>query len=232
MKDGLDAVFGITNIDEKSKVKKKNIVLLSIYFFIKRLIDIACSLIGCLFLLPVILLIKIIYMCSGDFNSIFYTHERIGKNEKKFKMYKFRTMYINADEMLKELLKDKRYRNEWEENFKFENDPRVTKIGGFLRKTSIDELPQIINILKNDMSLIGPRPMTRVEVDAYGKNKMKLLSVKPGLTGWWACNGRSDTTARERKKLELYYVDNCSLWLDIKILFKTVIVVLNRTGAK
>ena len=107
MKDGLDAVFGLTNIDEKTKVKKKNIVLLGIYFFIKRLFDIVCSFIGCLFLLPVILLIKIIYICSGDFNSIFYTHERIGKNDKKFKMYKFRTMYVNADEMLKELLKDK-----------------------------------------------------------------------------------------------------------------------------
>lgn len=232
MRDGDVAVFGMTNTGDKTKVKKKNIIFSLFYFVIKRFFDIVCSLIGCILLLPVIFVIKVVYMCSGDFNSIFYTHERIGKNDKKFKMYKFRTMYVNADEMLKELLKDKRYRNEWEENFKFENDPRVTKIGGLLRKTSIDELPQIINILKNDMSLIGPRPMTRVEVDAYGKNKKKLLSVKPGLTGWWACNGRSDTTARERKKLELYYVNNCSLWLDIKILFKTVIVVLNRTGAK
>lgn len=203
-----------------------------LYFGFKRFFDMFCSCIGLIFILPIMLIVKIVYMFSGDFNSIFYVHERIGKNEKKFKMYKFRTMVMNSQEILEEMLKDPDYKKEWEENHKFENDPRITKMGNILRKTSLDEIPQIINILKGDMSLIGPRPMIQEEVDAYKKNKAKLLSVRPGLTGWWACNGRSCTTPKKRKELELYYVDNCSLFLDIKIIFKTIIAVITKDGAK
>ena len=202
------------------------------YLCIKRFIDILASIVGIIILIPLTLIVKLLNIISGDFNSIFYFHERIGKNEKPFKMLKFRTMVMNSQEILEEMLKDKNYRKEWEENHKFENDPRITKIGNFLRKTSLDEIPQIINILKGDMSLIGPRPMLQEEVDAYGKNKAKLLSMRPGLTGWWACNGRSCTTAKKRRQLELYYIDNCSLLLDIKIIFKTALAVLKRDGAK
>lgn len=204
----------------------------NIYLFIKRLFDIVASLIGMVFIVPLIIIIKLIYVLSGDYNTIFYFHERVGKDGKKFNLIKFRTMVMNSQEILQEMLKDKDYKKEWDEFHKFENDPRITKAGNFLRKTSLDEIPQIINILKGDMSLIGPRPMLQEEVDEYGKNKAKLLSIRPGLTGWWACNGRSCTSGKERKKLELYYVDNCSILLDIKVIFKTILVVLNRNGAK
>jgi len=205
---------------------------LNMYFFFKRVSDVLISLIGVIGLLVLTVIIKIVYMLTGDFKSIFYSHERIGKDGKPFKLYKYRTMVPNSAEMLEEMLKDKKYLKEWKENHKFENDPRITKAGNFLRKTSLDEIPQFINILKGDMSLIGPRPMLQEEVDEYGKNKEKLLSVRPGLTGWWACNGRSCTSAKERKKLELYYVDNCSFMLDMKCIFRTVIAVLKRDGAK
>lgn len=211
-----------------------NVVTLkfNVYLFIKRFTDILVSILGIIVLIPLTLIVKILYMLSGDFHSIFYFHERIGKNGKPFKMLKFRTMVTNSQEILEEMLKDKKYKKEWEEYHKFENDPRITKVGKILRKTSLDEIPQIINIFKGDMSLIGPRPMIQEEVDAYGKNKAKLLSMRPGLTGWWACNGRSCTTAKKRKQLELYYIDNCSILLDIKIIFKTFIAVLKRDGAK
>ena len=212
---------------DKSFSLKKNI-----YLGIKRFFDVFCSLIGMIFILPLMLIVKISYICSGDFGTIFFVHKRIGNNGKEFKMYKFRTMVSNAEEILKEMLKDPDYKKEWEENHKFENDPRITKMGNILRKTSLDEIPQIINILKGDMSIIGPRPMIQEEVDAYGKNKQKLLSMRPGLTGWWACNGRSCTSTKQRRELELYYVDNCSMLLDIKIIFKTAIAVLKREGAK
>lgn len=120
---------------------------------------------------------------------------------------------------------------EWQENFKLENDPRITRIGKFLRKTSLDELPQLYNILIGNLSFVGPRPVTKEEIEKYGENKAKVLSVTPGLTGWWACNGRSNIDYEERMKLELYYVDHASLSLDIKILFKTVGVIVTHEGA-
>ena len=121
---------------------------------------------------------------------------------------------------------------EYKKHHKIENDPRITKIGKILRKTSLDEFPQFINIWKGDMSLIGPRTMLQEEVDDYKKNKSKLLSVRPGLTGYWACNGRSDVSPKKRKELELYYCDNWSFKLDIKIFFKTIAKVIKRDGAK
>lgn len=171
-------------------------------------------------------------MLTGDFKSIIYVHERVGKNNKLFKMYKFRTMVHNSAEVLEELLKDPKIAEEWYKYYKLENDPRITFIGKILRKTSIDELPQFINILKGDMSLIGPRPLLDEEAAQYKKNRAKLVSIRPGLTGYWACNGRSNCTPEERKKLELYYVDNCSMKLDIKIFFMTIVKVLSREGAK
>lgn len=220
------------NVINNEKIENALVIKINPYLCIKRLADILISLFCSIFLLPLALIIKISYMISGDFHSIFYSHERIGKNGKPFKIYKFRTMVTNSQEILEELLKNKKYKKEWEENHKFENDPRITKAGNILRKTSLDELPQLLNILKGDMSIIGPRPMLQEEVDAYGKNKTKLLSMRPGLTGWWACNGRSCTTQKKRKELELYYIDNCSIFLDLKIIFKTVLAVIKRDGAK
>lgn len=203
-----------------------------IFLTFKRFFDIIVSLIGIVPLILLVIVVKIVYMCSGDFKTIFYKHTRIGKNGKKFGLYKFRTMVTNSAEILENLLKDPKYAKEWKENHKFENDPRITKMGKILRKTSLDEIPQILNILKGEMSIIGPRPLIDEEVEEYGENKEKLLSVRPGLTGWWACNGRSDTTNEERMKLELFYIDHMGIKLDIKIFFKTIIKVIKKEGAK
>lgn len=203
-----------------------------IYLVIKRLLDIFSSLIGLVFLIIFTVLVKILYLLTGDYHFLFYTQERIGKNGKKFKLIKFRTMCVDAEEILKELLKNPKVRKEWEENYKLDNDPRITKMGRILRKTSLDEIPQVINILIGDMSLIGPRPLTLGEVLEYKKNKDKLLSVRPGLTGWWGVNGRSNTTKKERMKLELYYVDNIGFKLDVKIFFMTFAKVLKGDGAQ
>ncbi len=155
------------------------------------------------------------------------------KLRKFFEEHKeFRSMCVDADKKLKEYLANNdEARKEFEENQKLKNDPRITKIGDFLRKTSIDELPQLINVLKGEMSLIGPRPIVDGEIEKYGTNKDKFLSVKPGLTGYWAANGRNNITYSERIKMELYYVDNMSFGLDLKIFFKTIVSVIKKEGA-
>lgn len=203
-----------------------------VYFFVKRVIDIVLSLCGLIVLSPVFLLIAILIK-KDDGGDVFYKHKRIGHMNKDIYIYKFRSMtnkYKTFDEFYQTLSDEQK--QEWDENFKLENDPRITKIGNFLRKTSLDELPQIINILKGDMSVIGPRPVVNDEIEKYGNQKAKFLSVKPGLTGYWAANGRSATTYEDRIKLELYYIDHCSLLLDIKIFFKTILSVLKKEGAK
>ncbi len=203
-----------------------------LYFGVKRLFDILIALIGCLFLLPVILIVKISYLLHKDFDSIFFRQKRIGKNGKEFNLYKFRSMVPNADEVLKELLKDSKYKEEWDLNQKFEHDPRITSMGNILRKTSLDELPQFINILIGDMSLIGPRPLVPGELDSHNGNHELYESVRPGISGWWAANGRSATTYERRLELEYYYVQNCSIILDIRCVFRTIKAVIFKTGAK
>ena len=202
-----------------------------IYKIIKRVFDIITSFLAIIILSPVFLLILILIKIDSK-GPVIYKHKRIGKNGKYIYLYKFRTMFVDADKRLKKLLKNPKIKKEWEENFKLDNDPRITKIGNILRKTSLDELPQLFNILKGDMSLVGPRPVIDGEIEKYGDNKDKFLSVLPGLTGWWACNGRSDIDYEERKKLELYYVEHCSIFLDFKCILKTVIVVFKKSGAK
>lgn len=201
------------------------------YFFVKRCFDILCSLIGMMFVLPCALIIKISYILNSDFKSIFYTQKRVGKNGKIINLYKFRSMVHNAEEILQEMLKDEKYKKEWDANQKFENDPRITKVGKIIRKLSIDEVPQFINVLKGDMSLIGPRPLVIGELEEH--NGLQLYNkVKPGITGWWACNGRSNIEYRERLELEYYYVRNCSLTLDIVCMFRTALCVIKKEGAK
>ena len=172
-------------------------------------------------------------MCTGDFHSIFYRHRRLGKNGKFISIFKYRTMVPNAEAILKDWLRNNPEKiDEYLRDRKIDNDPRITKIGNILRKTSIDEFPQFINILMGDMSLIGPRPVVKDEVEVYGKNKNKFLSMRPGLTGYWASQGRSNISYDERIKMELYYIDHCGILLDIKIIFDTIYAVIKKDGAK
>ena len=202
------------------------------YRFIKRTFDIFCSIIGVILLLPLIIIVKLCYIFTGDFKSIFYSQERIGKNGKIIHLLKFRSMVPDADEKLKEILKNPKYKKEWNKYRKLSKDPRITPIGKILRKTSLDEFPQFINILKGDMSLIGPRPLVEGELDEHNGNHELYESIRPGLTGWWGCNGRSDIDYKERLELEYYYIKNCSIWLDIKCIFKTIGAVIKIAGAK
>ena len=202
-----------------------------LYLKVKRLLDIIFSLIGIIFLAPIIFFVKIAYLASGDKAKILYTQKRVGKSGRLFKIWKFRTMVPDADEKLKELLKQEEYREQWEKNQKIVNDPRITKVGRFLRKTSIDELPQIINVLKGDMSLVGPRPLIVNEL-AMHEGLRLYQKVKPGITGWWGCNGRSNIEYRERLELEYYYVKNISLYLDVLCIFRTIFAVFKRDGAE
>lgn len=198
------------------------------YESIKRILDVIISSIGLILLLPVFLILALIIKIDSK-GPIIYAHKRIGKNGKEIKIYKFRTMYENANEMIKDFTEEQM--KEWKTNFKLKNDPRVTKVGNILRKTSLDELPQIINIIKGELSIIGPRPVVEEELEKYGANKNKFLSVTPGLTGFWQANGRSDTTYEQRMQMELYYVDNYNFKLDCQIFFKTFSAVLKKEGA-
>jgi Undecaprenyl-phosphate galactose phosphotransferase WbaP len=217
-------------IFQKSETKTNRKIL---YKVLKRIIDIIGALVGTVILIPTTVIIYLARKISKEDNGpLFYEQLRYGKNGKVFRLYKYRSMCIGADKKLKEYLENnEEAKKEFEKTHKLQNDPRITKIGDFLRKTSLDELPQMINILKGDMSLVGPRPVIEKEVEEYGENKERFLSVKPGLTGYWQVNGRSNTTFKERMEMELYYVDNRSLWLDIKIFFKTFITVFKKEGA-
>ncbi len=199
------------------------------YLFFKRFFDIVCSILSIAILFPVFLIIGIIVKCTSK-GPVFYSHKRIGKNGNKIGVLKFRSMVKNADKMLENFTEEQK--KEFKENFKLENDPRVTKFGKFLRKTSLDELPQIFNILIGNISIVGPRPITQEETLLYGENRDLLLSVKPGLTGLWAVSGRSNLTYPERINLELKYIEERSFWFDIKIFFKTLIPVFRGHGAK
>lgn len=202
------------------------------YLFIKRLFDFLASLAALILLSPLMLILAILVYLD-DPGKVFYGHLRIGKNGKPFKMWKFRSMYMNADKMIDQLTPEqaKQYYTE----FKIDNDSRITKIGNFLRKTSLDELPQLFNVLCNDMSLVGPRPLIESEIQTYYADMYDtLLAVKPGVTGYWQAYARNNATYQsgERQKMEMYYVHNASLWLDIKILFKTIGSVLKKQGAQ
>ena len=212
---------------------KRHSIKMVMYHGIKRLFDIICSLIGCLFLLPIALVVKISYILNKDFEPIFFTQNRIGLHGKEFKFYKFRSMVPNADKVLEELLaNNEELAEEYSINKKLENDPRITKMGRILRNTSIDELPQLINVLKGDMSLIGNRPYLPREKEDMGLYYKNIVETKPGLTGYWQVSGRSDVTFQKRLELEKYYSNHASLKLDIQIFFKTFAVVLLKKGSK
>ncbi|WP_315113970.1 sugar transferase [Clostridium intestinale] len=201
---------------------------LKIYSLFKRIFDVVSSTLLLIILSPLFLILIILVKLDSK-GPVFFGHKRIGYKGEIISVYKFRSMVQNAEEVLRNFTPEQKA--EFEKNFKLDDDPRVTKIGAFLRKTSLDELPQLINIIKGDMSVVGPRPIVQKEVAKYGKYSDKLFSVKPGLTGFWQANGRSDTTYDERVQMDMYYIDNRSTWLDIKIIFKTFIAVVRKEGA-
>ncbi|MBU3091650.1 sugar transferase [Clostridium sp. CM028] len=199
------------------------------YFIIKRITDVIGALCGILLLSPVMVVVAI-WIKIDSKGPVFFGHKRLGMNGEFIKVYKFRTMLPNAEELLKKLTPKQEI--EFEKSFKLENDPRITKFGQFLRKSSLDELPQLLNILKGNMSIVGPRPIIEREIENYGIYGDKLLSVKPGLTGNWQASGRSDTTYDERVQLDMNYIDYRSVWVDLKIIFKTFGAVVNKQGAR
>ena len=198
------------------------------YLIVKRTIDILGALIGLVLLSPIFLIVAIAIKLDSK-GPIIFGHTRRGLHGKDIKVYKFRTMHQNSEEIFNNFTKEQK--EEFYKNFKLENDPRITRIGDFLRKSSIDELPQLINILNGTMSIVGPRPIVEKEVALYGEYADKLFSVVPGLTGYWQANGRSDTTYEERIKMDMYYIDNRSLGLDFKIIIKTFGSVIRGEGA-
>lgn len=203
----------------------------ALYLWVKRVFDIIVGLVGVILLVPVTGIVKLAYVLSGDRTKIFYRQKRVGQDGKIIRIWKFRSMVPNADEVLKELLKDPEYKRQWDENQKFDNDPRITKVGRILRKTSVDELPQLLNVLVGDMSLVGPRPLVEGELEAHGGLKL-YQKVKPGITGWWGCNGRSNIDYRERLDLEYYYVKHCSLYLDLLTIARTILAIIKKDGAQ
>ena len=203
-----------------------------IYKFVKRDFDFIAALAAIVAISPLLLIISaIVYL--GDPGPVIYGQLRIGKNGKAFKMWKFRSMYKNADKMIDQLTDEQR--QQYITEFKIDNDPRITPVGNFLRKTSLDELPQLFNVLCNDMSLVGPRPLIESEIQTYYADMFDtLLSMKPGVTGYWQAYARNNATYQsgQRQQMEMYYVNHASIMLDIKILFRTVVSVLRRDGAK
>ncbi len=204
-----------------------------LYLFAKRCFDIIVGFLGCLLLIPVSVIIKIVNVCHGDFGKIFFTQERVGKNGKLFKFYKYRSMVPNADKVLEELLaNDEALAKEYKRNKKLNNDPRITPAGKIIRKLSIDELPQFINVLNGTMSLIGNRPYLPREIPDMGESFDEIVSTKPGITGFWQVSGRNEIPFFRRLELESYYSRHHGMLMDIKIFFKTFKVVFFGRGAK
>lgn len=197
------------------------------YLIVKRLFDVICSLLAIIILSPVLLVVAIIVKVTSP-GPVIYRQHRVGMHGRDIYLYKFRSMVENADRLIDSFTPEQK--KEYYENFKLEHDPRVTGIGRFLRKSSIDELPQLVNIFKGEMSFVGPRPIVEEELENYGTDRDLFLSVKPGLTGYWATHGRSNTSYEERMRLELYYVEHASLWLDIRIFILTFVTVFTSGG--
>jgi len=216
---------GILGIETSHKLK------LNYNIAIKRFIDILFVLVGGIIILPFLLIIALIIKITSS-GPVLYKHERLGKNGKPFNTYKFRTMKKDAEEQLKKILEsDSAIREEWEKNHKLKNDPRITAAGKILRRTSLDEFPQLINILKGEMSLVGPRPIVYDEIEKYGDDFDRIFSIKPGLTGLWQVSGRSDTNYQERISYDTYYLQSWSAWLDFWIILKTFGSIIMGKGA-
>ena len=190
------------------------------YLAVKKVFDVTAGLIGCAFTVLVLGIVKAGYVMAGDRGKIIYRQERTGKGGHPFVMYKIRTMREDADDMLKELLKEEVRRTEWEKTQKLENDPRVTRLGRILRKYSVDEMPQFFNVLKGEMSVVGPRPLLPGELRAHNGHPL-YNSVLPGITGWWACRGEPGMDYEKRLKIEYEYIKNMSIRMDMKCIVMT-----------
>ncbi len=234
-------LFGITVLgtnlqhffqEQAIGLEVKNNLAKPVNIFVKKIFDIIVSF-ALFIILAVPMLIIVILIKINSRGPAIFSQERVGKNDRSFRCYKFRTMFTDAEERFNTFLgNNPDARNEWRNYWKLRNDPRITKIGSFLRRTSLDELPQILNVLKGDMSLVGPRPVTKREIDEYYKEHAKLcFGVPPGITGLWQVSGRSNTSYDYRIALDSWYVRNWNLWLDIVILLKTVKTVINQEGA-
>jgi lipopolysaccharide/colanic/teichoic acid biosynthesis glycosyltransferase len=201
-----------------------------IYLKLKRGVDVVASHVGLIVVIIPMIAIAILVGTTSR-GGVLYRQKRLGLNGQEFTIYKFRTMVQNADQRFQEFF-DEEQLNQFVADYKLENDPRITKIGKMLRKTSLDELPQIFNIIKGDMSVVGPRPVLQSEIAKFGDHVETVLSVRPGLTGYWAVNGRSNTTYDERVDMEVYYARNISLRLDVAVFAKTFQAVVRKDGAK
>lgn len=221
--------MGRKNITTSNANINKKTFRIYIYLFLKRMFDIIISLVGIIVLSPLFLILAVAIKIDSD-GPVFFVHKRIGYKGKKLNVYKFRTMIANAEELLKTLTPEQK--REFKQSFKLDNDFRITRVGKFLRKTSLDELPQLLNVLIGNMALVGPRPVIEVELSKYGKYKDKFLSVKPGLTGYWQANGRSNTTYDERVAMDMYYIDHMFITLDLLIMIQTIGAVIRKEGAK
>lgn len=221
----------VQDVGSMAMISVNRVRLTGINVLLKAIIDYAGAIIGLTLLSPLFLAI-IIIMKRTDPGPIFHRRRVLGVGGKQFDAFKFRTMIVNADEVLRELLeRDPEAREEYERDFKLRNDPRITSIGHFLRKTSIDELPQLLNVLRGEMSIVGPRMITLEEVQRYGQWDMNIHTVRPGITGLWQISGRSDISYAERVRLDMHYIRNYSIWMDLQIIFWTVPAVVFGWGA-
>lgn len=211
---------------EIESLKIKNSVF---YLFIKRAIDFIGALVGLILLSPIMVIVAIAIKLEDPNGNIIFGHMRVGKDGNMFPCLKFRSMFSNAEEMKKNFTEEQK--REYAETFKLKDDPRITKVGKFIRKTSLDELPQLFNILKGDMTIVGPRPIVTDELDFYGEYEDYYKAVKPGLTGLWQVSGRSDTTYDERVALDMEYVTTRNTFKDLYIIFMTAVKVLKREGS-
>ncbi len=201
------------------------------YRVIKRVLEFALTMVTLIFATPLLVVLAILVKCTSR-GPIFYVADRLGRNGQPIQIYKFRSMVHNASELLPGLLAENpAYREEWERNFKLAHDPRVTWLGRLMRKTSLDELPQLLNVLTGDLALIGPRPIVKKEVALYGAAWKVVRQVKPGITGLWQVSGRSETSYETRVQLDLQYIYNWSPWMDLWIFFRTIISVVRMRGA-
>lgn len=210
----------------------RNKTILEVERITKRIIDIIGSIFGIIALIPLTVMIWIANLIAGDNGPLFYAQERIGKDGKIFKMYKYRSMVVGAEEKLKQYLEEnEKAKEEYKKYRKLKKDPRITKIGNFIRKTSLDEFPQFINVLKGEMSLVGPRPYIPEEKEEINGYFRYITSVKPGVTGFWQVNGRSNVTFYDRLDMDMKYFYNHSLKLDIKLLKQTAEKMIKKEGA-
>lgn len=221
--------MSVVSLNTQMDVELKNASNRKNYLFIKRVFDVAFSLLGIGVLWLPMLIIALLIKLESPGPAIFI-HNRVGKNGKTLPLLKYRSMYMNAEQMIELFTPEQK--EEWERNFKLDNDPRITKIGNLLRRSSLDELPQLLNVLKGELSIVGPRPVVEEELLKYGENRDKFLSVTPGLTGYWQAYARSTCTYEQRIEMELHYVENANFWWDIKIVFATIGAVLRGHGAK